>query len=79
MVTGDIAPIRMNGVTTQGWPARVYSKRDSSIRPSQCRGELQLISEIDTGVFSIASRPPNRISPIRIVSAALTPETTLPM
>ena len=79
IVTGDIAPIRMNGVTTQGWPARVYSKSDSSIRSSQCSGELQLISEIDTGVFSIASRPPKRISPIRMVSRAFTPETTLPM
>ena len=79
IVTGDIAPIRMNGVTTQGWPARVYSNSDSSIRSSQCSGELQLISEIDTGVFSIASRPPKRISPIRMVSRALTPETTLPM
>ena len=79
MVTGDIAPIRMNGVTTHGWPAAVYSSSDSSIRPSQRSGELQLISEIDTGVFSIASLPPNRISPIAMVSAAFTPETTLPM
>ena len=31
------------------------------------------------GVSSIDSREPNRISVIRIVSAALTPETTLPM
>ncbi len=50
MVTGDIAPIRMNGVTTHGWPARVYSNSESSIRSSQCSGELQLISEIETGV-----------------------------
>jgi hypothetical protein len=40
---------------------------------------LQLISEMIAGVSSIASREPNRISVILIVSAALTPETTLPM
>jgi hypothetical protein len=25
IVTGDIAPIRMNGVSTTGWPAEEYS------------------------------------------------------
>ena len=79
MVTGDIAPIRMNGVSTTGWPAAEYSNCASSIRSSHFSGELQLISEIETGVSSIASREPNRIEPISIVSRAFTPETTLPM
>ena len=79
MVTGDIAPIRMNGVRTTGCPAAEYSNCASSIRSSHFSGELQLISEIETGVSSIASRDPNRIEPIAIVSAAFTPETTLPM
>ena len=68
IVTGDIAPIRMNGVSTTGWPAAEYSNCASSIRSSQRSGELQLISEIETGVCSITSRPPNRIEPIAIVS-----------
>ena len=79
MVTGDIAPIRMNGVSTTGWLAAVYSNCDSSIRSSQRSGELQLISEIVAGVSSMASREPKRISVIAMVSRALTPETTLPM
>ena len=79
MVTGDIAPIRMNGVSTTGCAAEEYSNCASSIRSSQRSGELQLISEIEAGVSSIVSRPPNRIEPIAMVSAALTPETTLPM
>ena len=79
MVTGDIAPIRMNGVSTTGWLALVYSNCASSIRSSQRSGELQLISEIVAGVCSIVSREPNRISVMAIVSRALTPETTLPM
>ena len=79
MVTGDIAPIRMNGVSTTGWLAAEYSNCDSSIRSSQRSGELQLISEISAGVSSIDSRDPNRISVIAMVSAALMPVTTLPM
>jgi hypothetical protein len=79
MVTGDIAPIRMNGVRTTAWLAEEYSNWASSIRSSQRSGELQLISEMVAGVCSIASREPNRISPIAMVSAALTPDTTLPM
>ena len=47
IVTGDIAPIRMNGVSTTGWLAAVYSNCASSIRSSQRSGRLQLISEID--------------------------------
>ena len=47
IVTGDIAPIRMNGVSTTGWAAAEYSNSASSIRSSQRSGELQLISEID--------------------------------
>ena len=79
MVTGDIAPISRNGVSTTGWPAAQYSNWASSMRSSQRSGELQLISEIVAGTRSIASRPPNRISVIAIVSAAFGPETTLPM
>src|ERR1700759_5428613 len=67
IVTGDIAPISRNGVSTTGWPAAQYSNWASSIRSSQRNGELQLISEIVAGVRSIAARPlsprpPNRIS-----------------
>jgi hypothetical protein len=40
---------------------------------------LQLISEMVAGVCSMTSRPPNRIDDIAIVSAAFTPDTTLPM
>jgi hypothetical protein len=59
--------------------AALYSNCASSMRSSQRSGELQLISEMVAGVRSIASRPPNRISVIAIVSRALTPETTFPM
>ena len=79
IVTGDIAPIRMNGVSTTGCPAPEYSNCASSIRSSQRSGELQLISEIVVGTRSIASREPKTIELIARVSAALTPETTLPM
>ena len=79
IVTGDIAPIRMNGVRMTGWLAAQYSNCASSIRSSQRSGQLQLISEISAGVSSIDSREPKRISVIAIVSRALTPETTLPM
>ena len=79
IVTGDIAPIRMKGVSTTGCPAAEYSNCASSIRSSQRSGELQLISEMVAGVCSMASRDPNRIEVIARVSAALTPETTLPM
>src|ERR1700678_40702 len=79
IVTGDIAPISRNGVSTTGWAAAQYSNWASSIRSSQRSGELQLISEIVAGTRSIAARPPNKISVIRIVSAAFGPETTLPM
>ena len=79
IVTGDIAPISRNGVSTTGWLAAEYSNCASSIRSSQRSGELQLISEMVAGVCSIFSRPPNRIELIAMVSAALGPETTLPM
>ena len=78
-VTGDIAPIRMKGVSTTGWPAAEYSNWASSIRSSQRNGELQLMSEMVAGVSSIASREPNRMDVIASVSAALVPDTTLPM
>jgi hypothetical protein len=77
--TGDIAPISRNGVITTAWLAALYSNWASSIRSSQRSGELQLIREIVAGVCSIASRPPNRISVIAIVSRALVADTTLPM
>ena len=56
IVTGDIAPIRMKGVSTTGCPAAEYSNCASSIRSSQRSGELQLISEMVAGVCSMASR-----------------------
>src|ERR1700729_3310213 len=77
IVTGDIAPISKNGVSTTGWAAAQYSNCASSIRSSQRSGELQLISEIVAGVCSMKERPPNRIEVIAIVSAAFGPETTL--
>src|SRR6516225_9517779 len=83
IVTGDIAPISRNGVSTTGWLAAQYSNCASSMRSSQRSGELQLISEIVAGVASIAARPfsgpPNRIEVIAMVSAAFGPDTTLPM
>src|ERR1700761_227555 len=86
IVTGDIAPISRNGVSTTGWLAAQYSNCASSIRSSQRSGELQLISETTAGVRSIDARPavrpappPKRISVMAIVSAAFGPETTLPM
>ena len=63
MVTGDIAPIRMNGVSTTAWLASAYSKSESSIRSSQRSGELQLISEIVAGVCSMLARPASRPLP----------------
>src|SRR5215213_1526947 len=47
--TGDIAPISRNGVVITAWFARLYSSIALSIRSSQRRGELQLISDNDTG------------------------------
>src|SRR6202021_2555980 len=79
MVTGDMAPMSRNGVSTTGWLAAQYSNWASSIRSSQRSGELQLISEIVAGTRSITSRPPNKIDDIAIVSTALGPEITLPM
>ena len=74
MVTGDIAPISRNGVSTTGWLAAQYSNWASSIRSSQRSGELQLISEIVAGVgLDRAPAPPNRISVILMVSAAFGP------
>ena len=77
--TGDIAPMSRNGVITTAWPARLYSTIALSMRSSQRSGELQLISEIETGARSSASAPPNRILPISIVSSAFGPEITEPM
>jgi hypothetical protein len=77
--TGDIAPISRNGVVTTAWFARLYSSIALSIRSSQRSGELQLISEIETGACSSASSPPNRIFPISIVSRAFSAEITEPM
>jgi hypothetical protein len=77
--TGDIAPISRNGVITTAWLARLYSTMALSMRSSQRSGELQLISEMDTGARCSASGPPKRISPMAIVSRALGPEITEPM
>ena len=63
IVTGDIAPIRMNGVSTTAWLAAAYSNSASSIRSSQRSGELQLISEIGRRRLldaPTASRPPKQ-------------------
>ena len=49
IVTGDMAPISRNGVSTTGCMAAEYSNCASSMRSSQRSGELQLISEIDAG------------------------------
>ena len=49
------------------------------MRSSNRSGELMLISDIDAGFSQIASRPPNRISLIATVSAALGPDVTEPM
>src|SRR6201995_1874239 len=85
IVTGDMAPISRNGVSTTGWLAAQYSNCASSIRSSQRSGELQLISETTAGVASIDSRPacrpappPSRISVLALVLAAFGPGTTLP-
>jgi len=66
-------------VITTAWPRRLYSSIELSMRSSQRSGELQLISEIDTGARSSASRPPKAISPMRIVSCAFSAEITEPM
>ena len=79
MVIGDMAPISRNGVSTTAWLAAEYSNRASSMRPSHRSGELQLMIETVAGVFSIASRPPKRMSVIARVSRAFTLDTTLPM
>ena len=79
IVTGDIAPINKNGVITIGWPAKTYSRIESNMRSSQRSGELQFTNEINTGVSSIALRPPWMISAIAITSLALVAETTLPI
>ena len=49
------------------------------MRSSKRSGELTLISDTDAVVCSIASRPPNRISLIAIVSTAFGPLVTEPM
>ena len=61
------------------WFVRLYSSIALSIRSSQRSGELQLISEIDTGARCNASSPPNRICPISTVSRAFSAEITEPM
>ena len=61
------------------WLARLYSSIALSIRSSQRSGELQLISEIETGALLELLRPPNRISPMAIVSRAFSAEMTEPM
>ena len=43
MVTGLMAPARVNGVIETAWPARAISIRPSDMGPSMRRGELVLI------------------------------------
>ena len=68
MVTGDMAPMSRNGVKMTGWLAAEYTNCASSMRSSHRSGELQLMRLTHTGVCSIASRPPNKISLIAMVS-----------
>ena len=75
--TGDIAPMSRNGVVITACSVRLYSSIALSIRSSQRSGELQLISEIETG--RLAASPPNAISPMAIVSRAFSAEITEPM
>ena len=49
------------------------------MRSSQRSGELQLMSEMETGARSSGSRPPKTISPMAIVSRAFSAEITEPM
>ena len=79
METGDIAPMSRKGVRITGCIALAYSNWASSMRSSHRSGELQLTSEMHTGVCSIDSRLPKRISLMRMVSSARVPLTTLPM
>ena len=58
------------------WLRRLYSSIALSIRSSQRSGELQLISESETG--ESGSAPPNAISPMAIVSRAFSAEMTEP-
>src|SRR3954471_23129976 len=43
MVTGDIAPARMNGVMIVAWLARAYAFAAPSIVPSHVKGEFALM------------------------------------
>src|ERR1700721_4174829 len=45
IVTGDMAPISRNGVSTTGWLAAQYSNCASGIRSPRGTGELELIGE----------------------------------
>src|SRR3954452_10494651 len=76
--TGDIAPIRRNGVTMTGWFARAYSKSAASILSSYSSGELTFTIEMTHGVSSIDSRP-KTMSAIARVSRAFGPDVTEPM
>src|SRR3954466_5524575 len=76
METGDIAPIRRNGVQITAWLRRLYSSIALSIRSSQRSGELQLISDRLTG--ERGREPPKAISPMAIVSRAFSAEITEP-
>ncbi len=74
--TGDIAPMSRNGVQMTAWLRRLYSSIALSIRSSQRSGELQLISESETG--ESGSVPPKAISPMAMVSRAFSAEMTEP-
>ena len=80
MVTGDIAPIRMNGVSTTGCVGLgvLELRVEHPVVPAQRRVAVDQRDRRRASARS-TSRPPKRIAPIAIVSAALTPETTLPM
>ena len=68
-----------NGVSSTGWFAFTYTCIESSMPESQCIGELQLSSEIITGISSSFSRPPKTMPAMLRLSSALEGRTTLPM
>ena len=54
--TGVIAPARVNGVATTGWPWSAISIRPSDIGPSRRNGEFELMMVITLGARASASR-----------------------
>ncbi len=78
MVTGLMAPDRMNGETMQAWLAAAYVRNDASMAPSKVSGALELI-RLTITVFRSTNSLPNTISAMRTESAARSPAVTDPM